>query len=319
MEMQIQPGDCGKRLDRLLADTCSDLSRSRIQQLMAAGQVRVNGKAVKQNYRVSSADQVVLSVPPPEPISIHPEVFPLDIFFEDEHLLVVNKPAGMVVHPAGSVRSGTLVNALLAHCRRLSGINGKMRPGIVHRLDKETTGLLMVAKDEVAHRGLAAQLEARTVVRRYRALVWGHPGETGRVEGAISRHPVDRKRMAVREGGRDAATQFETKATYDFLTQLSLRLETGRTHQIRVHMAHFGHPVFGDTAYGGRESRLKGIAPQFRTDARILLKMAARQMLHAEVLGFVHPVSGAELQFQANPPEDMQAVLTWLETRAAGL
>ena len=313
--MEILPGHEGKRLDRLLAATYPALSRSRIQRLISDGQILVDGRRVRPSHRVSTGEQVAIRIPPSEPVSIDPEAIPLDIFFEDDHLLVVNKPAGMIVHPAGRVRSGTLVNALLSHCALLSGINGELRPGIVHRLDKETSGLLMVAKGDVAHRGLAAQLEARTVSRRYLALVWGHPSAAaGRVEGAIGRHPADRKRMAVREeGGRAAATRFEVVSRYDFLSLMSLRLETGRTHQIRVHMSHIGHPVFGDAIYGGRQRRMKGIAPQYRGEAALLLKLAARQMLHAEALGFLHPVSGEALRFQADPPADMRTVLGRLE------
>ncbi len=315
MEMEIPPDREGERLDRLLAAACPAFSRSRLQQLIVARQVRVNGREVRPSYRVSAGEQVKISLPPPEPVSIDPEAVPLDIFFEDEHLLVVNKPAGMSAHPAGRVQSGTLVNALLGHCNRLSGINGVLRPGIVHRLDKETSGLLVVAKDDAAHRGLSRQLEERRVMRRYLALIWGRPsGATGRVEAPIGRHTKDRKRMAVRQGGgRDAATRFEVIATYDFLSLLSVRLETGRTHQIRVHMAHTGHPVFADTVYSGGQSWVSGIAPQFRGQARALLQAAGRQMLHAEALGFVHPVTGEEHRFEAGPPEDMRGVLRRLE------
>ncbi len=311
MEMEINPDREGERLDRLLAAACPAFSRSRLQHLIAAGHVRVNGREVRPSYRVSAGDRVAISPPPPEPTSIHPEAIPLDIFFEDDHLLVVNKPAGMVVHPAGRVWSGTLVNALLGHCDRLSGINGVLRSGIVHRLDKETSGLVVVAKDDLTHRRLARQFEERTTMRRYTALVWGRlPERTGRVEAPIGRHRKEKKRMAVREeGGRHAATRFEVAATYDFLSLLLVRLETGRTHQIRVHMAHIGHPVFGDTVYGGGQGRIKGIAPQFRGEARALLKRATRQMLHAAALGFVHPIMGETLRFEAEPPEDMREVL----------
>ena len=205
-------------------------------------------------------------------------------------MLVLDKPVGMIVHPAGGVTSGTLVNALLSHCTHLSGINGVLRPGIVHRLDKDTSGLMVVAKSDEGHRGLAAQLEARAMERRYLALIWGgFEADEGRVEAPIGRHPKDRKRMAVSQNGRFAATHWKIRARYDFLSLLSLALETGRTHQIRVHLAHLNRPVFGDPLYGGREERLSGIAPLFRRRAAHLLAQTNRQMLHATQLTFVHP------------------------------
>jgi 23S rRNA pseudouridine1911/1915/1917 synthase len=317
MELKAQPPDEGQRIDRYVARAVPELSRSRIQQLIAEGRILLDGQPVRASHRLNAGDPIQVEIPPPEPVAIRPEDIPLDVLFEDDHLLVVNKPRGMSVHPAGRLRSGTLVNALLGHCERLSGINGVQRPGIVHRLDKDTTGLLMVAKDDVTHRGLARQLEARTVARQYAAVVWGFPSpRSGRIEGAIGRHPKDRKRMAVvRSGGRHAATRYETVAGYDFLTSVAFRLETGRTHQIRVHAAHTGHPVFGDSDYGGGQKRVKGLAPQFRADANGLLKMAGRQMLHAESLGFEHPVTHEHLSFRAGPPADMAEVLRRLEER----
>ncbi|MYF15993.1 MAG: RluA family pseudouridine synthase, partial [Gemmatimonadetes bacterium] len=251
-----------------------------------------------------------IDLPPPKDSTIHPEDIPLDIFFEDDHVLVLDKPAGMIVHPAGSVTSGTLVNALLSHCTHLSGINGILRPGIVHRLDKDTSGLMVVAKSDEGHRGLAAQLEARAMERRYLALIWGgFEADEGRIEAPIGRHSKDRKRMAVSQSGRYAATRWKIRARYDFLSLLSLALETGRTHQIRVHLAHLNRPVFGDPLYGGREERLHGIAPLFRRGATRLLAQTNRQMLHATQLTFVHPVTQEEMMFEAHPPEDMQKIL----------
>ena len=315
-EVTVLAEHAGSRLDRMLADVCEPLSRSRIQALIASGEVLVTGKRVRSNHRVSTGERIVVFLPAPEPAGLDPEEIPLEIFFEDAHLLVVNKPAGMVVHPTGGMRSGTLVNGLLAHCDGLSGINGVLRPGIVHRLDRETSGLLMVGKDDVAHRGLAAQLEARTVIRRYIAMVWGQPeSERGRIETAIGRCRKVRRRMAVVDtGGRTAATRYEVKAFHGFASTLDLRLETGRTHQIRVHLAHIGHPVFGDALYGGGAKRIRGISPLLRNAARTVLNLANRQMLHAGTLGFTHPVTGEALVFHADVPQDMRSVAEALST-----
>lgn len=314
MRLKILPEHEGERLDRWLTNQRPEFSRSRIQKLIAEGVVWVNGGATQANYRVVTDDVITLDVPSAEPVAIDPEDIPLDIFFEDDHLIVVNKPAGMTVHPAGRLTSGTLVNALLAHCVHLSGINGELRPGIVHRLDKDTSGLMVVAKSDVGHRGLAAQLEARTMGRRYIALVWGgFKDDEGRIEAPIGRHRKDRKRMAVHIDGRFAATRWEVAARYDFLSVLSVKLETGRTHQIRVHMAHLNRSVFGDPMYGGREERLTGIAPLFRRFATQLLAQTDRQMLQAAELMFEHPVTGEAMRFETEPPGDMQGVLTLLE------
>lgn len=309
----------GERLDRWLATVQEDLSRSRVQQLIQDGLVRVNGQSVKASFKVSADDVVDLTLPEPEPIEICPEEIPLDIFFEDEHVLVVNKPAGMTVHPATGVMKGTLVNALLAHCDRLSMMNGD-RPGIVHRLDKDTTGLLMVAKDDVTHRGLAEQLANRSIIRQYASLVWGgFDEEEGRIDAPIGRHKSDRTKMAVRDDGREAATQWQVEKAYEFTSLLRLQLESGRTHQIRVHLAHIHHCVFGDPTYGGRESQVLGISPVYRPFARQLLKLIDRQMLHAQKLGFVHPISKEKLVFESDLPEDMHAVLTKLDDMQASV
>ncbi len=313
VHLKILPKHEGERLDRWLADQRPELSRSRVQKLIAEGAVCVNGQTTRASYRVVAGNSVTINIPPPTARAIDPEDIPLDIFFEDDHVLVVDKPAGMIVHPAAGVTSGTLVNALLSHCTHLSGIHGVLRPGIVHRLDKDTSGLMVVAKSDEGHRGLVAQLEARAMARHYLALIWGgFEADEGRVEAPVGRHPKDRKRMAVSRDGRFAATRWQIKARHDFLSLLSLALETGRTHQIRVHLSHLNRPVFGDPVYGGREERLHGIAPLFRRQATHLLAQTHRQMLHATQLTFAHPVKKKEMVFESHPPEDMQSVLNML-------
>lgn len=310
IHLKILPQHEGQRLDRYLTDQRPEFSRSRLQKLIVEGAVCINGKTTRSSYRLVVGDSITIDIPPPIDSTINPEDIPLDIFFEDDHVLVLDKPAGMIVHPAGGVTSGTLVNALLSHCTHLSGINGVLRPGIVHRLDKDTSGLMVVAKSDEGHRGLAAQLEARAMERRYLALIWGgFEADEGRIEAPIGRHPKNRKRMAVSQNGRYAATRWKIRARYDFLSLLSLSLETGRTHQIRVHLTHLNRPVFGDPLYGGREERLSGIAPLFRRRATHLLAQTNRQMLHATQLTFVHPVRKEKMMFEARPPGDMQKIL----------
>ena len=314
MQYKIQANDEGERLDRWLTMHQEALSRSRIQHLIQDGFVRVNGKVIKASFKLSALDVVDVDMPEPEPTDICPEDIPLDIFFEDEHVLVVNKPAGMTVHPATGVSSGTLVNALLAHCDHLSHMDGGKRPGIVHRLDKDTTGLMMVAKDNVTHRGLAEQLAKRSVIRQYSALVWGLFDESeGRIEAPIGRHNKDRTRMAIREDGRFAATKWQVERVYEFTTLLSLQLESGRTHQIRVHLAHLQHAVFGDPSYGGRDSRILGISPVYRSFAKQMFTLISRQALHAQKLGFVHPHTGEKLVFESDLPTDMCALVDKLD------
>lgn len=328
IEIPVPPGSPPLRLDAFLSHSSLSLSRARIQDLIESGHVTLNGRSVRQSQKVKPGDQISLTLPDPSPSELLPEAIPLDILFEDGHLLVVNKPAGMAVHPAVGLRSGTLVNALLHHCDRLSGINGVLRPGIVHRLDRGTSGLLVAAKDDAAHRGLSAQLQARTVERVYSAFVWGHFREKeGRIEAPIGRHPGDRKRMTVTDrGSRQAATRFSENARFALLSMLEVRLETGRTHQIRVHFDHAGHPVFGDPAYGGREKHVAGIAPTRRAEARRLLGLISRQALHAQTLGFTHPVTEEQMRFSSALPEDMQALYmalvggpsSWAETPGSG-
>jgi 23S rRNA pseudouridine1911/1915/1917 synthase len=290
-----EPEDEQARIDVFLADQSPELSRSRIQKLIAAGLVSVNGQAVRSSYRLKAGDRVYLEVPEPEAPRIDPEDIPLDIYFEDPDVVVVNKPRGLVVHPAVGHYSGTLVNALLYHCRDLSSINGMLRPGIVHRLDRDTSGLLMVAKNNAAHLALAEQLQNRTVLRRYTALVHGCPRhESGTVEAPIGRHPRDRQRMAVNyRSGRQARTHYRVLRRLGNLALLELTLDTGRTHQIRVHMSYLGHPLVGDLKYGHARPEM-GLSGQF---------------LHAGTLGFTHPRTGERMVFEAPLPAELAAVL----------
>ena len=277
--------------------------------MIKTGAVTVNGGERRVSYSVRTEDLVYIDVPAPERSVLAAEDIPLTIVHEDGDLLVLDKPAGMVVHPAPGVKSGTLVNALLHHCGDLSGIGGVLRPGIVHRLDKDTTGLLVVAKSDRAHRGLATQLESRSMQRTYIALVWGIvPAEEDRIEAPIGRHPRDRKRLAVVRDGRAAATRVRKLREFEFTSMLEVRLESGRTHQIRVHLQHCGFPVFGDPVYGGR-NQTRGIKADLHRRADALLKLIDRQALHAAHLQFEHPVSGEQLQFSAPLPDDFDRLV----------
>ena len=309
MDIVVPGGVAEERLDLFLRARCPELSRTRIQTLIKLGQVLVNGEETRQAYLVQPGDEISIEIPLPTQLAVCAQDLPLSIVYEDADLLVVDKAAGMTVHPAPGAADGTLVNALLYHCRDLSGINGVLRPGIVHRIDKETSGLLVVAKHDIAHRGIAEKLQAHKIERRYQALVWGTSGPAvGRVEAPIDRNPKNRKKMAVVVGGRDAVTNFSVVDRFPFTSRIECRLETGRTHQIRVHLAHIGHPVFGDPVYGGRD-QVRGIRPEYRRQARWMLSLIKRQALHAYALCFEHPLTGEAMEFKAEPPEDMRAVL----------
>lgn len=305
--LRVAAGEEGIRTDVWLTRQLKELSRSRIKALIRSGHIALaDGRRIKEHRATRSGDALRVVIPPPEEAALRPEPIPLDILYEDADLIVVNKPAGLVVHPAAGHPSGTLVNALLHHCPDLAGIGGERRPGIVHRLDKDTSGALVAAKNEQAMAGLAAQFKARAVEKNYLAFVWGTPvPPAGAVETLIGRHAKDRKRMSANpRSGRPALTHYATLETFGGLSLLRVRIATGRTHQIRVHMAHLGHPVVGDRQYGPR-SRPALPCP------------VLRQMLHAEQLVLTHPATGRRLSIAAPLPADMEALQTALRTRAA--
>jgi 23S rRNA pseudouridine1911/1915/1917 synthase len=300
----------GARLDRCIAILHGRWSRSRARRLIDQGRVLVNDAAARPATAVRTGDAILVDEPPPEPIDAVAEDIPLDVRYEDDHLLVISKPVGMVIHPAVGNPSGTLVNALLEHCDQLSGIGGALRPGIVHRLDKDTSGLMVVAKSEVAHHGLSLDFRQRRIVKRYLAIIYGTPEATeGVVDAPIDRHPKHRQRMAVVETGRPARTLYRVVETHHGTTLIRCRLVTGRTHQIRVHLSHIGHALVGDPVYAGRQWRNLD-DPRHVAACREF----PRQALHAAGLGFVHPVSGAQMEFESEPPDDFQQLLHVLRT-----
>jgi 23S rRNA pseudouridine1911/1915/1917 synthase len=303
LEIVLNEAATGQRLDRVLA-TATELSRMRIQALLGEGRITRDGAQIADASAKARAGQhIVIDIPPPVAAIPEPQEIPLTIVFEDEDMMVIDKPAGLVVHPGAGNPDGTLVNALLAYCGdRLSGIGGVRRPGIVHRLDKDTSGLMVVAKTDRAHISLAQQLQTRTLKRIYTAVVWGKPTPvTGRIEGNIGRRPNDRKRMAlVPHGGRTAVTHYRTIRSYKTASVVECRLETGRTHQIRVHMAHIGHPLVGDPAYG-----LKRLPK----DAPALAKSLPRQALHATQVTFLHPVTNMEMCYSSPVPSDIAELI----------
>ncbi|MBJ8102854.1 MULTISPECIES: RluA family pseudouridine synthase [Bacillus cereus group] len=285
-----------ERIDKFVAEINSEWSRSQVQQWIKDAVVTVNGKSVKGNYKVKGNDEITVTIPDPEELDIQPEDMNLEIYYEDADVLVVNKPRGMVVHPAPGHTSGTLVNGLMHHCTDLSGINGVMRPGIVHRIDKDTSGLLMVAKNDMAHESLVNQLVAKTVTRRYKAIVHGViPHDKGTIDAPIGRDKKERQSMTVDENGKNAVTHFQVLERFKDFTLVECRLETGRTHQIRVHMKYIGYPLAGDPKYGPKKTlNLNG------------------QALHAGILGFDHPRTGEYIEFEAPIPEVFEEVLNIL-------
>ena len=285
----------GVRIDRYLSDCYPQWSRSYLQKLLKEENILVEGQKSKANYKLHAGEEISIVIPSLEDVEILPEDIPLDILYEDQWLLIVNKPKGMVVHPAAGHTSGTLVNAVMHHCQgSLSGINGKLRPGIVHRIDKDTTGALVICKDDTTHRALAEQLKEHSITRKYRAIVLGNLAEDGTVEGPIGRHPVDRKKMAINyKNGKPAVTHYHILENFQKYTYIECQLETGRTHQIRVHMTSIGHPLLGDSVY---------------TKAKWPYKLEG-QVLHAMVLGFIHPAIGKYLEVEAPLPDYFSQLL----------
>jgi 23S rRNA pseudouridine1911/1915/1917 synthase len=310
----VPAGEHRKRIDFYLTHHIENATRTKVQQAIEAGMVLVNGKRVKSSYQLAPHDRIDITFPhPPRPDAIA-ENIPLDIVYEDGDLLIVNKPAGMVTHPAYSNYSGTLVNALLFHCNHLSKVNTEMRPGIVHRLDKDTSGLMVVAKSDTVHAFLAKQFSKRTIDREYWAIVWGRFKKTnGTIETNLGRSKRDRKKVAVTEDGKSAITEYEVLKEYEFLSLVRLHLKTGRTHQIRVHLAHIGHPVFGDPTYNGRTNTWNGLEGKKAQQAGNLLKLITRQALHAKTIGFIHPGLKENMKFNSELPKDMQNVLNAIE------
>ncbi len=300
-EYTVEGEQVGSRIDIFLAEQNSELTRSHVQKLVSEGCLFVNGAIVKANYKLKQGDSILFRIPEPEELKILPEAIKLEIVYEDKDVVVINKPSGMVVHPAIGNYTGTLVNALMAHCKDLSGINGVMRPGIVHRLDKDTSGVIMVAKNDQAHLSLATQIKDRTVTRRYSALVHGNISEpAGVINAPIGRDIKDRKRMAViTTNSKPATTRYDVLERFGEYTLVECKLETGRTHQIRVHMAYLNHAVVGDPVYGPRKTHFN----------------LTGQLLHASVLGFNHPRTGEYLEFKVDRPGKFEKILRKLQEK----
>jgi 23S rRNA pseudouridine1911/1915/1917 synthase len=314
----VGTADAGQRLDRFLALQCPDFSRSQIQNALAAGRVTVDDRSRPKSFRVSAGDEVHFEPLPPPVTSAIPQDLPLRIVYEDDDLVVVDKQAGLVVHPSAGHPDGTLVNALLHHCRRLAAAGDPLRPGIVHRLDRDTTGLIVAALSDEALRSLTSQMKRRLVRRGYLALSWGRwPQNEGVLKGAIGRSRYDRQKMAiVTTGGREAESHYRLLEDYEFCQLCRVALRTGRTHQIRVQFAHHGHPIVGDRVYGD-DKRAQNVRPVDRSVAVRVVHLAGRQMLHSETLTLVHPRDGRPLEFHAPPPPDMAAALALLRGTCA--
>lgn len=321
-DILVPAGKVRERIDVFLTHHVENATRSKVQQAIRDGMVLVDGKPIRPSHKVSPGEVIHITMPKPLAPDVVAENIPLEILFEDAELLVVNKPAGMVTHPAYANYTGTLVNALLHHnASALSTLNDAARPGIVHRLDKETSGLMVVAKNDVAHAKLAKQFALRTIDREYWAIVWGRfsdagakerRGHAGVIDAALGRSKSDRKKIAVTEKGKSAVTEYAVLEEFEYLSLVRLKLRTGRTHQIRVHLHHIGHPVFGDPTYGGRRIAWGGTDKKKTEEVHHFLKVVNRQALHAKTIGFIHPATREHLVFNSELPEDMASVLAEL-------
>lgn len=313
IEIIVPPGKKKERLDVFLANHIENATRNKVQRAIEEGTVRINGKKTRSSHHVNPGEVIHITLPKSPPQKAVPEDIPLDILYEDEDLLVINKPAGMVTHPAHGNHTGTLVNALLYHCNHLSTLNDETRPGIVHRLDKDTSGVMVIAKTDFAHAFLAKQFSGRTISREYWAIVWGRFKEQkGVIEARLGRSKSDRKKMAVVSDGKQSTTEYNVIEQFEYLSLVSLKLRTGRTHQIRVHLAHFNHPVFGDPTYNGRSIAAGPGTAKQKSEVQLLLKIISRQALHAKTLGFVHPKSLSRMFFDSPLPADFLSISTIL-------
>lgn len=315
-DIVVPAGKKKERLDLFLTHHVENATRTKVQAAIRAGYVLVDGVVARSSHPVAPGEVIHVTLPRTPPPDVLPEHIPLEIVYEDDHLLVVNKPAGMVTHPAYGNYTGTLVNALLHHCASLSAVNDVTRPGIVHRLDKDTSGLMVVAKTDQAHAHLARQFARRTIRREYQAIVWGtFAAATGIIEANLGRSKSDRKKMAVVQEGKRAVTEYTVLERFPYLSLVRLRLQTGRTHQIRVHLAHVQHPVFGDPTYNGRRILYGPGSARQKAEVQALLEILTRQALHARTIGFRHPATGADVLFESSLPEDMTRVLDLVRKR----
>lgn len=314
---EIPEGKRKERLDVFLTHAIENSTRTKVQNLIKNNYVQVNGKFVKPSYQLNPGDKVEVRIPvKPRPAQTLPEPIPLDIIYEDDDIIIINKPAGMVVHPALGNYTGTLVNALLYYTQNLSRSSDVDRAGIVHRIDKNTSGLLVVAKNDAAHAKLAKQFSAHSIEREYWAVVWGHfKTPEGVIETKIGRSKSDRKKFAVVDDGKEAVTYYYVLEEFEYLTLVRLKLKTGRTHQIRVHLSHINHPVFGDPTYGGRKIHYSNVTSRIKQEVENLLEIMKRQALHAKTLGFFHPATNELVKFDSELPEDMKSLLERLRAK----
>ncbi len=316
IEIRLPEAKTPERLDVFLARQVAEITRSKAREMITTGQVKIDGMQVKPSHKVRPNELITLDVLSRPPLDLLPEPIPLEVVWEDEYIVVINKPAGMVVHPAAGNRTGTLVNALLSHYGELAEADDPDRPGMVHRLDKDTSGLLVVCKREPALSKLAKAFRDRKVSRKYNAIVWWKlSGQRGKIDKPLGRHPKDRRKYSVRSDGKNAVTNWMRFENFSFTSFIELKLETGRTHQIRVHLADEGHPVFGDPTYGGRNRQMGKLTSGQRRIAAEYLGEIDRQMLHAKSLGFEHPVTGQQLSFDSDLPDDFTWLLERLRSR----